>query len=269
MKIAITGANGFIGRRVAAQLMKEGHQVVSFILPEEQPHPFIESSIVVKANIFALGQGDLNDYLSGCDALLHLAWKAGFNHHAPSHINDVLEHYNFIAKAVAANVPFISIAGTMHEIGYHVGPVNNSTPCNPINPYGIAKNFLRQAIADMAVKSKFQFQWLRFYYITGDDAFNNSIFSKILDAEKRGEATFPLNSGEMLYDFIDINELGAQISRRITSGKAGVFNCSSGKPVSLRTKVESFIKDNNLKIKPEYNVFPARPYDSMAIWGEQ
>lgn len=269
MKIAITGANGFIGRRVIEQLIKEGHQIVAFILPEELPHPLIESSIIVKTNIFSLEQGELNDYLSGCDVLLHLAWKSGFNHHAPSHINDVLEHYHFIYKAVQANVPFISVAGTMHEIGYHVGPVNKNTPCNPINPYGIAKNFLRQVIADMAVKSNFHFQWLRFYYITGDDAFNNSIFSKILDAEKRGEETFPLNSGEMLYDFIDVHELSTQISKRITSGEAGVFNCSSGKPVSLRTKVESFIKDNHLRIKPQYNVFPARAYDSMAIWGEQ
>lgn len=268
MKIAITGANGFIGRRVIEQLMKEGHQVVSFIRPEEQPHPLIEHSIIIKSDIFTLTQNDINDYLSDCDALLHLAWKAGFNHHAPSHINDVLEHYNFIAKAAAANIPFISIAGTMHEVGYHVGPVNKHTPCNPINPYGIAKNFLRQAIADMAVKNGFKFQWLRFYYITGDDAFNNSIFSKILDAEKRGDSTFPLNSGEMLYDFIDVNELSDKISEMITSGEAGVFNCSSGKPVSLRTKVEKFIVDNHLKIKPEYNVFPARPYDSVAIWGE-
>ena len=47
----------------------------------------------------------------------------------------------------------------------------------------------------------------------------------------------------------------------------GIINCCSGKPVSLKEKVESFLKENNLKIKLEYGVFPDRSYDSPAIWG--
>ena len=47
----------------------------------------------------------------------------------------------------------------------------------------------------------------------------------------------------------------------------GIINCCSGKPVSLKEKVESFLKENNLKIKLEYGVFPDRAYDSPAIWG--
>lgn len=269
MKIAITGANGFIGRRVVNQLINDGHNVVSFIFTGETPHDLIKSSTVIESDIFSLTQDDLRELLLGCDVLLHLAWRAGFNHHDPCHIGDVIKHYEFIDRVATSGVPFISVAGTMHEIGYYVGPVNANTPCNPINPYGIAKNFLRQALSDLSLKKNFSLQWLRFYYITGDDAFNNSIFSKILQADARGEKTFPLNSGEMLYDFIDIDNLSLQIASSITSKQAGVFNCSSGKPVSLRTKVECFIKENNLSILPEYNVFPSRPYDSMAIWGEK
>jgi len=36
-----------------------------------------------------------------------------------------------------------------------------------------------------------------------------------------------------------------------------------------KTAVEEFIAVHNLKIKPKYNVFPARPYDSMAVWGKK
>ena len=73
----------------------------------------------------------------------------------------------------------------------------------------------------------------------------------------------------MLYDFIDIEELSAQIEERILSKEKGIFNCCSGKPKSLRTAVEEFITKHNLKIKPKYNVFPARTYDSMATWGKR
>ena len=64
-------------------------------------------------------------------------------------------------------------------------------------------------------------------------------------------------------------ELSAQIEERISSKQSGIFNCCSGKPKSLRTAVEEFIAVHNLKIKPKYNVFPARPYDSMAVWGKK
>ena len=47
----------------------------------------------------------------------------------------------------------------------------------------------------------------------------------------------------------------------------GIINCCSGNPVSLKEKVELFLKENNLKIKLEYGVYPDREYDSPAIWG--
>ncbi|NMC61334.1 MAG: NAD(P)-dependent oxidoreductase, partial [Candidatus Methanofastidiosa archaeon] len=48
----------------------------------------------------------------------------------------------------------------------------------------------------------------------------------------------------------------------------GIINVSSGEPISLADKVESFIEDNNFDIKLKYGVFPDRPYDSPAIWGD-
>ena len=47
----------------------------------------------------------------------------------------------------------------------------------------------------------------------------------------------------------------------------GIINCCTGVPVSLKDKVEEFLKLNNYKIRPEYGVYPEREYDSPAIWG--
>ena len=47
----------------------------------------------------------------------------------------------------------------------------------------------------------------------------------------------------------------------------GIINLCSGLPVSLGQKVEEFIEQNGLQIKPDYGAFPDRPYDSPAIWG--
>ncbi|ELR65066.1 UDP-glucose 4-epimerase [Photobacterium marinum] len=268
MNIAITGANGYIGRNVVRNLVESGHNVISLVHPNDEIHRFLDGSRVIKTDIFSLAAQDCIDIFSDVDCLLHLAWQAGFNHHDPSHIQNVVKHFNFIDHVTNSGVKNISVAGTMHEIGYYVGEIDANTPCNPSNPYGIAKNFLRQALITHSEKKHFNLQWLRFYYITGDDKHSNSIFGKILRAAEDGKSTFPLNSGEMLYDFIDINELSEKIKIRIESGVSGIFNCSSGKPKSLRTAVEQFIEKHKLTIKPEYNVFPAREYDSMAIWGK-
>lgn len=268
MHIIVTGANGFIGRRCIEKLLDHGHQVTAILHPSDVPHPLLTECKIVKLDLFNLSLDEIESVFSSADALLHLAWQAGFNHFDPCHIKNVLMHYDFIEKVVKSGVKKISVAGTMHEIGYHVGAVNALTPCNPLNPYGVAKNFLRQALFVLAKSEDFDLQWLRFYYITGDDEFNNSIFTKILKADAKGEKTFPLNSGEMLYDFIDIQELAEIIVLKIESECSGIFNCSSGKPISLRTAVERFISDENLSIRPVYNVFPSREYDSVAIWGE-
>jgi len=111
-------------------------------------------------------------------------------------------------------------------------------------------------------------QWLRAYYITGDDLKSNSIFSKIIKSEMEGKERFPFTTGKSKYDFISIEELAKQIVAASTQSEiTGIINCCSGKPISLAEKVEDFIKKNNFKIKLQYGAFPDREYDSMAVWG--
>lgn len=263
-RIAVTGAQGYIGRHVVASLEKRGHDVLRIIHPASTG----TDENVVKLDILNASSQELSTALEGVESVVHLAWQAGFNHNDPSHLQNVMGHIEFINNLASAGIKDISIAGTMHEIGYHVGEVNENTACNPTNPYGIAKNFLRQVCFNLASKNELSIKWLRMYYITGDDRHSNSIFTKILLAEDEGKKTFPLNSGEMLYDFINVEELGLQIATAALQNEVtGIINCCSGKPVSLRTAVERFIKENGLSIKPEYNVFPSRSYDSPAVWG--
>lgn len=268
MNIAITGASGYIGRHAANAAAADGHHVLGLCHPDTSN---LEQNSQISMNAFDVlnaNQNEVNAMFAKQDACLHLAWQAGFNHQDPSHIDNVLKHYYFIEKLIHAGIKNISVAGTMHEIGYYVGEITAQTPCNPSNPYGIAKNFLRQALSSLCAKHDVNLKWLRMYYITGDDENSNSIFSKILTAEARGDETFPLNSGEMLFDFIHINDLAIQLAKASVQTKyTGIINCSSGKPISLRNAVESFIQQHGLKIRPEYNVFPRREYDSFAIWG--
>ena len=157
----------------------------------------------------------------------------------------------------------------MHEIGYWEGAITEDTPANPISLYGIAKNALRQITIQLAKENGVILQWLRAYYILGDDLKNNSIFSRIVQLEQEGSPTFPFTSGKNKYDFINVDELAVQISAAtIQTEVQGIINCCTGNPVSLADKVEEFIKEKNYKIRPEYGAFPDRPYDSPGVWGD-
>ena len=162
----------------------------------------------------------------------------------------------------------IASMGSMHEIGFFEGSINENTPCHPITPYGISKNALRDLTQMICKQNGVIFQWLRGYYIVGNSKYGNSIFSKITSAVAEGKTEFPFTKGMNQYDFIDYEDFCDQVSEVVNQKEEqGIINICSGQPERLANRVERFIKDNKYNIKLQYGVFPDRPYDSKAVWG--
>lgn len=263
MKVVVTGASGYIGRHVVDALIKMHHEVIAVDM--------INKGINTDATFLSLDifSDDIYNKLGRPDACIHMAWKDGFNHASDAHMGMLSKHYAFIKNMIDGGVKYLSVMGTMHEIGYYEGCVDENTPTNPLSMYGIAKNALREASLLLADKSATALMWLRAYYILGDDSNNNSIFTKITQMEHEGKASFPFVSGKNKYDFIHVDELAKQIATASTQSEiTGIINCCSGKPVSLADKVNEFIEKNHYSIRPDYGKFPERPYDSPAIWGD-
>lgn len=264
-KILVTGAGGYIGRHVVKMLLDKGSNVIATDI-------FIdgidERAKIIQLDIFS-GKENLYDEIGRPDACIHMAWKDGFKHNADSHIEFLSSHYTFIKNMINNGLSNITVMGTMHEIGYHEGKIDENTLCNPTSMYGIAKDSLRRAVMTMIKDKKVQLQWLRAFYIYGDDKKNNSIFAKIILATEEGKKTFPFTTGKNKYDFISVLELANQISSCVLQDKVtGIINCCTGNPISLAEKVEEFIRDNNLDIKLSYGQFPDREYDSPIIYGD-
>ena len=159
--------------------------------------------------------------------------------------------------------------GTMHEVGFYEGSINENTPCHPQSMYGIAKNALRDVTFLLGKTANVIVQWLRGYYMIGNVDYGCSIFSKIAQAEKEGKALFPFTSGQNQWDFIDYDDFCLQTAAAVEQDEInGIINICSGRPQKLADRVEKFIKDNNYKIKLDYGKFPDRPYDSKAVWGD-
>ena len=186
-----------------------------------------------------------------------------------SQIGDLSAHYKFLTAMIDGGLKQLAVMGTMHEVGYWEGAIDGNTPCNPISMYGIAKDALRRAMILHCKQKGCILQWLRCYYILGDDKRNNSIFCKLLLAAEEGKKTFPFTTGKNQYDFITVDELANQLSAAVMQKDVdGIINCCTGKPLSLAERVEQFIKEHKLEIKLEYGAFPDRPYDSPCEYGD-
>ncbi|KAG1743014.1 NAD(P)-binding protein [Suillus lakei] len=147
MKIAITGCNGGVGRRVVLWVLKEGHTVVGTDCVTAQDTDFYDNPA------FSFHQVDLKDFdlalkvFEGCDAIIQLAAFAqpmGFK--VKVH-NDNLG-IDRIALASSVNV-LRGVYST--EPVFHYFPIDENHPCEPDEPYGLSK-LIAEMQADTIVR---------------------------------------------------------------------------------------------------------------------
>lgn len=266
MKILVTGANGYIGRHVVKALLDKGADVIA--------SDIVCTDIDLRAeklefNFFNLPEGNVFEAVGSPDVCLHMAWRNGFVHNAPTQMGDLSSHIAFLNAMIDGGLKQLAVMGSMHEVGYWEGAIDENTPCNPLSQYAIAKDALRRSMMLYCKQNDCILQWVRGYYILGDDKKNNSIFCKILNAAEEGKKTFPFTTGKNKYDFQLVDDLANQIACTVMQNEInGIINCCSGEPVSLADRVEQFIRDHHLDIKLEYGAFPDRPYDSPCIYGD-
>lgn len=265
MRILVTGANGYLGQGIVKRLLDDGVNVVATDFSVQNVD---KRAVALCCDLFSVENPF--DYFKKPDVVLHLAWRDGFVHNSLSHINDLPKHFKFLNKMIQNEVSRIAITGSMHEIGFFEGSIDETTPTNPLSLYGVSKNALRQAIQLQCEQNHKTFQWLRGYYIVGNTEYGSSIFSKITQSEKQEKKLFPFTTGKNQWDFIDYDEFCMQVAATVEQETInGIINICSGHPEKLSDRVERFIKENGYKIKLDYGKYPDRPYDSKAVWGNE
>ena len=270
MKIAVTGASGFVGRHVLAELARRDLSATVLLRPTSAVPEWVQRHRVVRLDIADV---DSNAFeLAGRpDVLIHLAWGGLPNYKSLHHFEQELPvQYRFLKAMVSAGLRHLVVSGTCFEYGMQSGPLSEDMPAVPSNPYGLAKDTLRRQLQYLQSEQPFALTWARLFYLHGECQAPNSLLPLLQRAVERGDTTFPMSGGEQLRDYLSAAEVAQHlVTLALARSDCGVVNLCSGKPISVRALVEGWIAQNRWSITPAMGHYPYPDHEPMAFWGDR
>ncbi|MCF6324130.1 MAG: NAD(P)-dependent oxidoreductase [Gammaproteobacteria bacterium] len=273
MRILLTGASGFIGRHLVPCLIERGHQIIAVARDKEKASelPWYSDVDFHFLDIHAQrgGRGHYAEF-NNPDALIHLAWPGLPNYKELFHFEESLARdYKFIKTLVEQGITQVLVTGTCFEYGMQNGCLDEGKDTFPSSPYALAKDTLRKFLQSLQLKESFSLQWVRLFYMYGAGQNSNSILAQLDSAIENGDQYFNMSGGEQLRDYLPVEEVAKRITAIIECDKMeGIYNCSSGVPISIRRLVENRIKERKSSIKLNLGYYPYPDYEPMAFWGD-
>lgn len=223
MKVLVTGASGFVGQTLLAQL-NQISGVETFIISRYEKHS--SNRLLV---------GDLKDtsfiadvFSIGFDQVFHLAWE-GIPDLGISYCSMNFQYGVSLLKELerypSTQVNFL---GSCLEYGSHVGKVCDSDTPGGRDIFALTKQCLNLAIR----ASRTQYRWFRPFYIYGRGQRRDALIPTILDLATANKI-LKLKNPNSYHDFIAVEDVCTAILKISLETKAfGEFNLGTGESTS-------------------------------------
>jgi nucleoside-diphosphate-sugar epimerase len=269
MKVAVTGATGFVGRHVLQELVKRGVDIVAASGPRGSRDRGMAAAVRSVELDLAAPPDDAFAALGEPDVVIHLAWAGLPNYRSLNHFAvELPRQYRFLESLVRGGLGALVVTGTCFEYGMQSGPLAADMPTRPANPYGFAKDALHRQLAFLKAEQPFALTWARLFYVYGDGQAPTSLWSQLRSAVAAGAPTFDLSAGEQLRDFLPIEMAARQlVDHALARVDRGPVNVCSGQPISVRRLVEGWVREQGWRIELKFGRFPYPDYEPLAFWG--
>jgi UDP-glucose 4-epimerase len=277
MKIFVTGGAGYIGSHVVKMLGEQGHDVLVY------DNLSTGHDWAVLAGRLAIGdladQHLLYNSIEGFrpNAIIHFAASIQVEESMREPVlyykNNVSNSLNLLDAATQAGVKLFIYSSTAATYGVpEKMPVVESTPLNPINPYGASKVMVEKVLADLSGARDFRYVALRYFNVAGADpdgkigqAYKEAthLITRALKTAK-GEferlsvfgTDYPTPDGTCVRDYIHVNDLARAhlLALEYLAGgnKSDIMNCGYGHGFSVREVVNVAKKVTDVDFPVEY-----------------
>ncbi len=246
MRVLLTGASGFLGRRVLPLL--GDHQVLC-LSREPGRVPRTRGVEGLQADLGSDGEwvGEVARFQP--DWCLHLAWE-GLPDYSLARCRMNLDAGIRLVDAVAqAGVTRMVVAGSCWEYGRAAGAVAETH--FPVEPgvFAATKLALQTVLESAARSAGFEHRWARVFFVYGPGQRPTSLMPSVRAACREGRAP-DIREPATLQDFVHVDDVAAALVALLsTKGESGVFNVGSGEPTSVG-EVANLVADYYQRPRP-------------------
>lgn len=267
MKVAITGATGFVGRHVVAALLARDMEVVAAARAPERVFADCGQLTTVALDISVPGNAFAR--LGEPDVLLHLAWGGLPNYHSKTHLeNELPKQIAFLDDCVRGGLKQLVVTGSCLEYGMQLGCLDEALPTEPVTAYGQAKDKLHGHLQEHVHTTGLQLTWLRLFYLYGPGQASTSLYSQLRAAVAAGTTEFPMSPGDQLRDFLPIETAATHISTLLLNAPgAGILNLCSGVPITVAALVRKWLQNWGAELQLNLGVYAYPDYEPQEFWG--
>jgi len=272
MKVVVTGAAGFIGSQIARSLIHHNHQVLALVLPNESIYRLkeIERQItLITGDLSALTTliPKLEEWKP--ESCIHLAWYAEPGKYLNSYKNvqSLTNSISLLKCLIQIGCQNVVMAGSCAEYDTDLGYLRESSLTNPTTIYAATKLSMNLIGTQMAQMSKINFAWARLFYLYGPFENPQRVIPALLLALLKGKP-FPATMGNQTRDYLHVEDVATAFLKLMESHANGVFNVSSGVPVTMRHLMETLGDLLGRKELIQFGALPYRDWEPMFICGD-
>ena len=243
MKITITGASSFIGKKLMEKAVMHGHSCTAVVRRGKEKLvrrlPGFEKSAIIEMEM--KDYGDLYREAGGADCLIHLAWRGT---RGEGRMNREMQEESCRQAVRAAEsmaqgaLKLVVTAGSQAEYGSSSGILTESSPPLPVTEYGKYKLKLYHELSSFCAPRNIKVIDPRFFSLYGPgDAEQTMIVSMV--HKMLGNEACNLTESVQMWDFLHVDDAADALLALIEKdAQGGIYNFASGDCRPLKEFVE-------------------------------